>query len=314
LHITFAQKEWWAIAAIAGLIHTGAVFNMLLRTFLYIQPSDKINGNNLSQISPFFDWVLNWADNLTKFPTTHILIYIIVSLAIFVILVLLALIAQYILLFIVSKGTGDVSWKQIRSKLHHLHILRLFSINAVMKISFTIIIGLISLILAQIAYHSDFYIREMLLRIALYTITIPILFFIQMFCMTALVQLVKKETSIGKVIVRSINLLRNHWVTAFEIALILFIINFLTSGVLFISLMCIAIIGGFIFQITLSAGSYILLSFVTFATVIICGTLMLIYAGATTTFNFSVWTQMCTHLEKYSHFAALKHMIGKIIN
>ena len=57
--ITLAQKEWWALAALAGLVHTGAIFNMLIRSFLNLQPAAELNATALQQISPFFSWVLS---------------------------------------------------------------------------------------------------------------------------------------------------------------------------------------------------------------------------------------------------------------
>ncbi len=307
-----AQKEWWALGAIAGLVHTGAIFNMLIRTFLYITPADELNYQSIKQISPFFSWVLDFANNIANLGTTHIVAYVSASMAMFILIALLALVAQFIILFVVSNGEKDMSWKDIKNKLHHLHILRLIAVNASMRISFTIIIGLTMLILALITTQSLVF--DSLQRIAVYTIAIPIAFFIQIFCMTALVLLVKKDASIGKVITKTINLLRNHWIIGFEFALILFVINFISSGALFVLLMVVAILAAFIFEITLAAGSYILLSFVTFMTLLVCASLILIYAGATTTFNYSVWNEMCAYLQKHSHFPVLKHALSKMLD
>ncbi|MBU4314802.1 hypothetical protein KJ673_00150 [Patescibacteria group bacterium] len=311
LSSTLAQKEWWVLAAIAGLVHTGAIFNMLLRTFLYIQPANELTAENLKQLSPFFSWILSYANNLALLNTTHVVAYAFIGILIFALIASFALIAQFILLFIVSKGTREIHWKDIRKQLHHVHILRLFSVNAVMRILFTISIGLTTIILTFAV--TDSLALDILQRIGIYAIVIPFTFFVQILGMIMLVQLVKKGTSLGKVFHRAINILRSHWLTAFEFALVIFIINFLTSGALFIILMIIAIVAGIIFEITLSAGSYLLLSFVTFITMLICGALVLVYAGSITTFNYSAWTNLCSHLEKNSHFPALEHALLKLI-
>lgn len=310
--VMLAQKEWWALAVIAGLVHTGAIFNMLIRTFLYIAPANKLNYQNIKQISPFFSWVLESANNLANSGTTHIVAYASATMAMFILIALLALIAQFIILFVVSNGEKNLSWKDIKKKLHHLHILRLIAVNASMRISFTIIIGLTMLVLTLITTQS--FVFDSLQRIAVYAIAIPIAFFIQIFCMTALVLLVKKDASIGKVVTKTINILRDYWIIGFEFALILFVINFISSGALFVLLMIVTILAAFIFEITLAAGSYILLSFVTFMTLLICASLILIYAGATTTFNYSVWNEMCAYLQRYSRFPILKHALSKILD
>ncbi len=309
--ITLAQKEWWALAALAGLVHTGAIFNMLIRSFLHLQPATELDVSALQQISPFFAWVLSYARNLTLLETPHLLGYLLVSVVVFVIIALLALTAQYILLFIVSKGKKNISWRMIRRKLHHIHILRLFSVNAVMRILFTIIIGLTTLALAFAVTESLFV--DALWSVGIYAVALPLAFITQIFGMLCLIQLVKKDISLGKVIHKVTNLLHKHWLTAFELALILFVINFLTSGVLFVVLICFAILAGIAFEMALAVGSYILMSVVTFLSLLISAAILLIYAGGITTFNYSAWTKLSDHLNRYPHFPAIEHAIKKFI-
>jgi len=308
--IAFAQKEWWALAALAGLVHTGAIFNMLVRSFLYLQPATELNATALQQISPFFAWTLSYARNLTLLETPNLVGYILVSFVILILVVVLALTAQYILLFIVSKGTKEISWKMIRKKLHHIHILRLFSVNAIMRILFTIIIGLTTLVLVFTVTETAF--LDTLWSVGIYAIALPLAFIIQIFGMLAIIQLTKKDISLGKMIRNVMNMLHKHWLTAFELALILFIINFLTSGVLFIVLMCFAILAGIVFEMALAVGSYILMSVVTFLSLLISAAIILIYAGGITTFNYSAWTKLSDHLNRYTHLPAVEHALKKI--
>lgn len=309
--IALAQKEWWALAALAGLVHTGAIFNMLLRSFLHLQPATELDASSLQHLSPFFAWIVSYARNLALLETGHLLAYIAVSLIGFAIIALLALTAQYILLFIISKGEKEISWKMIRKKLHHLHILRLFSINAVMKILLTIIIGLTTLALAFSVTESLFV--DALWGIGIYAIALPLAFIVQIFGMLCLVQMTKKDASLGKIMHKVTNLLHNHWLAAFELALLLFIINFLTSGVLFVVLACFAILAGIAFEMALAVGSYILMSAVTFVSLLITAAIVLIYAGGITTFNYSAWTKLSDHLGRYPHFPVIEHALKKVL-
>ena len=309
--ITLAQKEWWALAALAGLVHTGAIFNMLLRSFLNLQPATELNATALQQISPFFAWVLSYARNLTLLETPHLVVYILVSIIIFAIVVLLALVAQYILLFIISKGTKNISWKMIRKKLHHVHILRLFSVNAIIRILFTIIIGLTTLVLGMVIADTLF--LDALWSVGIYAVALPLAFVVQIFGMLCLIQLVKKDMSLGKMLKKVTSLLHKHWLTAFELALILFVINFITSGILFVVMICLAILAGIAFEIALAIGSYILMSAVTFVSLLITAAIILIYAGGITTFNYSAWTKLSDHLNRYIHIPAIEHALKKFI-
>lgn len=308
---TLEQRQWWALAALAGLVYTGAVFNTLIRTFLHLQSADKLGAEQIAQISPFFSWVLSYARNMALLETPHLLISILVCTLIFALMVGLALVAQYILLVIVSKGTKEHSWKSIRKQLHHIHILRLFSLNAIMRILFVIIIGLTTLALALLT--SENLTLDAFIRTGVFAIALPLAFFVEVFGMVALVGLVKKDASIIKTITKAITLLRNHWLVAFELSLILFVINFVSSAILFIVLLVVAIVAGLIFEMSLLIGSYVLLSIVTFVALLITTAIVIIYAGGITTFNYAAWTQMCNYLERYSHFPALEHMVRKIL-
>jgi len=309
--ITLEQKQWWALAALAGLVYTGAVFNTLMRTFLHLQSADKLGTQQLAQISPFFSWVLSYAGNMALLETPHLLLSISICILIFVLIVFIALVAQHMLLLFVSKGKKEHSWKSICKQLRHIHILRLFSINAIMKILFVIVIGCTTLALAWLSTSDSS--LDSLIRTGVFAIALPFAFFIEVFGMIALIGLVKKNASIGKTMVRAMSLLRNHWLVTFELSLILFIVNFITSAILFVILLCVAIIAGMIFEMTLLIGSYVLLSIITFLALLITTALVIIYAGAITTFNYAAWTQMCNYLERYSHFPALEHMLRKIL-
>lgn len=309
--ITLAQKEWWALAAVAGLVHTGAIFNMLLRTFLHLRPATELDESTLQQVSPFFSWVLSYARNLSLLETPHLVGYIICSLIALAIIAIMALYAQYILLFLISNGTKDVSWKMIRKKLSHVHLLRLFSVNAWLRIFLVLIISTTTLALVYMPMQTDA--LEILSRIGVYAIALPLAFIVQIIGMLWLIQLGKKESALGKSFHKTINLLHKHWLTALEMALILFIINFLTSGALLIVLMCVAVLSGIAFEMVLSVGSYLLLSIVTFISLLVTVALIFVYAGGITMFNYSAWTKLSDHLDRSVHFPTIEHMLKKIM-
>lgn len=312
---TWHHKHWWFLGALAGLASTGAVFNNVFKIFVRLQPADKITVDTLENIFPALSWLTAYARNLVLLDGVKLQMHIVISIVFVVITIVIILTAQHLLVGAASAGAKNHPTEQIKklfNKVHHIHLFRLFAVDAIAFISITILMSLGALTLTLLL--GDSYFINLLAYAGVNIIILPIAFIINIILMMMIIHIVCHEDSIGTAFKEACLLIKNHWLVALEYALLIFCINFLASILLLAALLITAGLTGLLFQAMLTAGSFVLMSFATFLGAIIAAIILISFAGALTMFNYSAWTEMSDRLKRYGHIPAIEHGLQRLVS
>jgi len=315
---TWHHKYWWFLGALAGLASTGAVFNNVFKVFIRLQPAENITVDTLENIFPALSWLTAYARNLVLLDSAKLQIYIVISIVFVVIAVAIILTAQHLLVGAAGAGAKNHPTEQIKNyfgKVHHIHLLRLFAVDALAVISTTILMSLGALAITLLL--GDSYFINLFAYAGVNVIVLPIAFLINIILMMMIIHIVRHEDSIGIAFREAFLLVKNHWLVALEYALLIFAINFITSILLLIALLLIAGLTGLLFQAMLAAGSFVLMSFATFLGTIIAAIVFVAFAGALTMFNYVAWVELAGRLKRFGHVPALEHgfqQVARIFN
>ena len=102
---TWNHKEWWIIAAFAGLANTGGVFSSVFNTFWRLRPADMITAETILDTFPSIGWFFTYTSNLIALENGQRLL----SIALFILVLLLTLLivttCQHLLLSAVKRDT-----------------------------------------------------------------------------------------------------------------------------------------------------------------------------------------------------------------
>ena len=310
---TWKHKEWWLVAAIAGLGNTGAVFNSVFNTFWRLHPADRISVETIEEILPPTTWLLANVRNFLALETVGRIAYVLGALLLLVLLIAVVTAAQHMLLVAVKNASGrsKLTWARVKKELQHLHLWRLFSVNALVRLALVILVMGAAIPLSLLLTNEPA--LNLFAYAGTYAVILPIAFCANIIGMFMMVVLVQDDMSIGKAFRESLHLLRHHWLIALEVSLILFIINFFGSSLLVFALLILAFITSFLFQAAVAIGSYLLMALISFIALLTAGAFAVIYGGAITMFNYTVWSLLKAQLKKHVHLPTAEHVARMIL-
>lgn len=310
---TWHHKAWWILGALAGLASTGAVFNNVFKVFIRLQPAEKITIDTLENIFPSLSWLTAYGRNLVLLDDLKLQLYIVFSIVIIVILITIVLMSQYLLIGSAVTGAKKSPWQQITKlfgQIQHLHLWRLFAIDAISFILTTLLVSIGALGLTRLLSYSTN--SDLLIYIGMNAIILPLAFLINVTAMIMLVHVVKHKDTLGIAFREAVLLFKTHWLTALEYALLIFVINFFASLLMMIALLLVAGLTGLLFQAMLGLGSFILMSFATFLGVLTAGVVFITFAGGLTMFNYCAWVELAERLRRYGHIPTIEHGLHRI--
>ncbi len=306
---TWNHKEWWIIAAFAGLANTGGVFSSVFNTFWRLRPADTISTSNIVEVFPIVGWLLAYVRNLVALPADQQLWSIGLFAVVILLILLIVVTCQHLLLCAIKKGhkkTQEFTRKNIKKDLSHLHISRLFAVDASLYILLTLLLTGSAIPLSLLL--TDYVSVNLFLYAGIYAIILPLAFLLNIAGMIALIYISQHNLSLGKAVREGLLLVHRHWLSALELSLVLFFINLVASLILFFFLFIVAIVIGLLFELAFIANAYLIMSIITFFGILMAGAVALVYAGAITMLNYATWSAYTKKIGRVRHTPIIEHV------
>ncbi|MDP2632015.1 MAG: hypothetical protein Q8P30_04615 [Candidatus Uhrbacteria bacterium] len=309
---TRTHKELWFFAILAGLANTGVVFNSVVKTFLRIRPADQVNLETFKYVVDLAPWLLLYIKNLLTLDTVRIVATVLVILLILSVATLVIVMSQHILLSGIFRSTRKKNQLKLRGlfrELRHLHFWRILSVDLLIYLLSSILLSFSSLALAGLL--TDNLGIDLFVFTGIYTLLLPLLFTLNLLGMFVLINIVRLDKGLIRAFTRAWNLLSGHWLAALEVALLLFVINFLASILLLTALVIYAIPAIVFYIAAFHSGSLLLVAIVSVFGALGALAIVLVFAGAITTFNYSIWIELMERFERYGATPVIDKLVAR---
>lgn len=295
LKAAWFHRGLWFFGFLAGLLQTGAVTNDVLRLAPALQPG-TISWQNLEASWNGFTFGKTLLAGLAVGTTEQVLATVLYTVGAAVIFALLVLSSQHLLLTSAHRAAANkkpMHWRDVNRELRTIHIGRLFSLNVLGKIAMLIVILGGGLLLQQLVAVLPGI--DALLAFAMYMLVLPLAFAVGAIAMMALVYVTKNNATVFSALRMSGSFVTTHWLATLEYAAILFLINFLFTGLLIVGLVLLAQLLVALFAASVASASLLLILFM-FSAVLVVG-LIAVVCGFMTTFNYCSWNEF---VEKFA--------------
>ncbi len=305
--LTWEHKELWIIAALAGLVNTGAVFHNVLRGFARFQPADQFQLENVQEFFLGIPWLITYLERIVTLSPVRIVVTIVSAAILLIAFALIIMAAQHLLVLGIDQKTKSKKRLNISALAHtirHAHLWRLFAVNIIVAILVTITIALGSLILLPLL--SDSLLLDTLAFSGVYALVLPILFILNALGMLSLVEIVRHDRNVIKAIASAWTIMRGHWLVVLETTLLLFIVNALASLLLILVISVYTLICIMLLFAAFNVGSFLMMGVVGVLGILGAAIIFIFYAGIVVSFNYSVWIQLSRRLERYGLLPGLE--------
>ncbi|PIQ67861.1 hypothetical protein CO173_03090 [Candidatus Uhrbacteria bacterium CG_4_9_14_3_um_filter_41_35] len=310
------HKELWLFATIASFANTGVIFSNVTLALSQLQPASSFHSEilqtNLENIPVVATWVYKiFSLNINQFSLIVILVVLIlVGLGIVVIASQQFLITG---LHHSIKNKKNLGLPELSKEVKHLHVIRLFAINAIVYLALTIIItGAAIPLSALLVEDSDFY--NYLVYSAFYLVLFPISFVLNVLGIFSLINVIRRNQGLVDSVKHSFKLLKQNWLVMFELSLLVFAINI---GVVFIGLLGVATLASilsFLAFLSLATGTTLILNIIAIIGAILFTTFSIFFFGMLVTFNYTIWMQLSEKIEGSGIIPIIENLGGVFIN
>lgn len=309
---TWRHKELWFLGLLAGLAYSGTILQNVVGSVLRIRPANTVTVETLEQSSPSVPYIISYGSSLMDFPPGRLIATIIAALFVIAVVIFFLVMSQHMLLESIHRSANrkkHMRIGQIWATKKGVHFWRLFAIDALIVIATAIVTVGSSIPLALML--SDRIGLNFLAYLGFYLVVLPLLFSINIVGMFAIVHVVRRKDGIDRAISRAINALHKHWLSAAELALVLFLVNVVAYAFFAIMLFILTIVVAPFFLGAVGLGSLILMSLVGLMAALTGIVLYLAYFGGLTVFNYAVWTEYIERVERYGIMPALEGVVRK---
>lgn len=299
----WSHKSLWFVAAIAGTANTGAVFNSVINKFWNIEPAEKITVESVSQSIDAIPWATTYLKNLITLGPERIILITTLLIIIALIIALIIVGAQQILLIHSHKqvkAKKHITIEKLWNEIKHLHFFRIFSVDAGVFVLANLLYLVTTIPLSLLLTHSSGI--NGLVFAGFYLLILPIGFFINAIGMFSLIYIVQRNQGLIDAVTHAWKTLLKNWLSTFEIALILYVINLFASILFYLVLVVIAIPVVIFVVATATSGSIWFLAIISALLLLLATVIVLLFIGALTMFNYSVWAHL---LDKYNRLTVL---------
>ncbi len=288
--LTWERKSLWVFGIFAALISTGGVVDVVLTSFKKIEQGGTLLTQLMNSSYIGYELASQYIQQLTLLGPDRAKSLIIFATLVGVLLVVMATLSQgaLILGLQAKKREDPYSLKQEAQK----HFWSLFVLAALNKTMTLILLLLMTLPL--FFFYIQTSTKSALLFFFLTSLLIPVLTVLNIIYLFALMDVVDGNNHPLDAIGRGWNLFRHHWLATLEYGLILFLFVGIAGFLLIGLLLLFTVPYALIFTTTLLTGSFsfFLIANTLFGLLVIA--LILAFAGATVTFQYSAWHQFYT--------------------
>ena len=312
--VTWKHKELWFFGILAAILNTGSVFTMVVRSIRRIEPADVLSERIVAQAVNGAPWLLQYVRNLIQFDAARVVIMVSIFLFVAVLIVLTALGGQQLLvtgLHRSEKRKKHLSLRKLFKHLEHLHILRLFAVNALAYLAMNITLIAAALPLSLLLGADG--LQDSLVYAGMYLLLIPIAFGVDALAMFTLINVIRRNAGLQEAFTHSYQLLKQNWLIAFEVAVLLYLFN-LAAPVMFLLIAAlIAIFASVIGFASLSSGTAVLLTVITVLSVAVVVLFLFAVSGLIVTFNYSMWLHLMMKLERKSILPTIEYLATSLL-
>jgi len=311
--VTAEHKELWIFGVVASFATTGGILLRLSNLLHYLRPNERLvleNAQNILLATPRLQIILKHATTLTN---TELLFTIAAAGILLLALALFVMAGQHILIDSLARKASakkNLNIHRIIRSVQHAHLWRLLTVNITTYLASLLLIAAGSVIIPLLLHVSQ---SDVLVYIGAYGTLLPLLFCINILGMFTLIHIVDRKMSIAKSFTLSLSHIRSHFLTSFETALLLFVVNILLI-VAFTSGFVLFAVCSLLFYFAAFTGGIPLLP-VLIGTLFVIGSslIYLCYFGIITTFNYSVWIQLLKRIHRYSLLPGLEGATRKVL-
>lgn len=285
--LTWERKSLWIFGIFAIILTSGGVLEVAFRSFRRIQSGSELYESILSGSLPGYEIFGQYIRQAQFLDETRVALTIAFVTLFFVLLFILSIISQGGLIIGASeKKELPLSEMTKRGSKHFFEIIGL---NVLSKLVNFLLIALTTLPLILFVTRATFF--DAVLYTLLFFVFFPLILIVAIITMIALIDIVKQERALFDAIRHATILFARHWLITFELGLILFLIVFLAGIVLAATVIVLAIPYTILLMLALLTTTPFIFILVNILGVVVFATLLLVYAGATTTFQYAVWLQ-----------------------
>lgn len=311
--ITWRQKELWIFGLLAGIAYSGSILKRVLDGAIQVTKTEQLSLETIRDSINGAPYILSYARSVMELPIERLIITLIAVFISFAIAAYILTLSQHILLVAIHRSASKkkpLSLREVFAGKKHRHLLRLFSIDALVAIASIIVIAGSSIPLSVLL--SDSFFMNFLVYLAVYSVILPILFVINALGMFTMIHAVRRDDGIDKAFSRAILVVSRHWLAASEMAIVLFLINIAAYFVFVPLVFLLTLLTAPFFLAAVASGSIILMTFVGFAAFLVGAVIALCYFGAITVFNYATWTELVERVERFPHLPVLEGVVKKL--
>ena len=305
------NKSLWILGALAGVMNTGSVVDVVLRTFK--QASDVSWQQTLlhGSVPTSATWQLyltQW--ELMSEPrrtVTGILLLLLIA-----VFVWFATAAQTALIHGITQTKNrkpDLSFKTLWAQPVGTH-LRVFSIDVLARVAMTVLLLVTSALFLTL--HDGTILGGLIANFAILVLFIPITLIIGYLSVFSLMEAVVNKQGIVASIKASWKIFQKHWIAVSEIAVVLFLISLAVAVVLVLAILLFTVP----YLIVFAAATYTGLSAAWIGTIFV-GTVLLVllilaFFGFLTTFTYAAWYHAYERLAKGGILSKIQRFVKEL--
>jgi hypothetical protein len=288
---SWKEKRLWIIAIIAGMLMTGSVFDVILRSADSLATESSL----LGVIIPFWHQTIGTWSHFSIADLIVGSLQVMVTTGFFLLFVFTffcaSVIAQGTIVHAIGssrRGKNILLTDSLRigsRSLWPVFVLNLISLA--MLLACRSLIAIAFTFSLQVSSGFSFFVY--LVCFIAFTLLALATFIVQIFATNAMIL---QGATLAQAVTRGIEILKRHWITSAEVTALLFLIS--------IGLLAMTVAGGMLlsvpfvicFAVSIFAGSQALFVFVTILFLILYLILCIISAGFTILLHYSVWTSL----------------------
>jgi len=301
LKTTWTHKELWAFGLFAALLNSGAIFSNVISAAVRLKPADQIATGIKAHLNDTLPSTLSWTVDFIRMNVGALSLRIILLLIGIVILLLIALIAQQLLLFGVwrsAKKKKHLPLRELFNELHHLHLLRLFAVNALVGLFLLLFLTALAFPLMQLLSSTNA-LYNLFLYMGFYAITLPVAFFANTVALFTMIHIVRLNEGLPRAFHTAVHTVSKHWLVLLELSAVVFLINLLMAATGVIGFGLIGVLYGVIAYASFALNTMVVYTALSFFVVTLTVVVAALMIGAITTFNYSVFMEVAERLERF---------------
>lgn len=289
--LTWERKSLWIFGIFAALISTGGVVDVVWRTLEKVKRTESLLENLADASFMGYDVAASYIGQLAVLGPERTSFIVIVSTLMGILLIVIATLSQGALILGIRAKTTSDPYALRREA--NAHFWSLFLIGTLNKMLMLLLVVLMTLPLLLVSISTG--LGHSLLFLALMLLFIPATIVLNIIYLFALIDVVETGAHPLSAIHTGAQLFAKQWLATLEYGILLFLLVFGAGLLLLVLLSLMFVPLSIIYTLTVLAGSLSLLLTFTVTAGLVLFVILLVFAGACVTFQYSAWYHFYKH-------------------